>query len=131
MAGQKLKKTTILIIDDDPQDRSAIARILRGGDLSVELLMASSGMEGMERLHESSVDLVITDICMPDGDGIQVITTLRELEPDLKILAMTGGGMIDGVEYLSMAQKLGVTHTILKDDLINELCSVVAGLLEV
>jgi CheY-like chemotaxis protein len=96
----------ILIIDDDPQILDMLGQILeREG---YDIVKALNGKEG------NPVDLIITDIIMPEKDGIETIFELRKDFPDLKMIAISGGGRIEPEEYLFMAQKLGVQRTFAK-----------------
>jgi CheY-like chemotaxis protein len=79
--------TTILVIDDEPVLRLTFQRLLEGEGYRV--LVASNGREGVEIFQAQDVDLVITDIVMPELDGFRTIEKLRALRPDLPIIAMS------------------------------------------
>jgi YesN/AraC family two-component response regulator len=103
---------SILIIDDDPQILVMLGQILeREGH---EVVEASNGKEGLKLYRENPTDLVITDLIMPEKEGIETIMEFRRDFPDVKIIAISGGGQIDAEQYLSMAQKLGVEKTFAK-----------------
>jgi DNA-binding NtrC family response regulator len=102
----------ILVIDDDPGIRGLLRNVLtREG---YEVRESSNGKEGLETLSKTSIDLVITDILMPEMEGFEFIISLQHRYPELKILAMSGGGQIGPQEYLSTAQMLGAHRTITK-----------------
>ncbi len=97
--------TRILLIDDDPAVCDSTAAILRAHGHSVT--SATDGDRALKQLSTESFDLVITDIMMPIMDGIEVIRELRMRQPNLKIIAMSGGGRGAQFAYLHAAGKLG------------------------
>jgi YesN/AraC family two-component response regulator len=102
----------ILIIDDEEQIREMLAQMLtREG---YEVVNANNGKEGMKVCREQKVDLIITDIIMPEKDGIEMILELRHDFPHLKVIAISGGGRLGPDGYLEMAQKLGASRTFFK-----------------
>ena len=102
----------ILIIDDEEQIREMLAQMLtREG---YEVVHANNGKEGMKACREQKVDLIITDIIMPEKDGIEMILELRRDFPHLKVIAISGGGRLGPDGYLEMAQKLGAHRTFFK-----------------
>ncbi|MBF0500489.1 MAG: response regulator [Candidatus Riflebacteria bacterium] len=116
----------ILVIDDDAQLCFLMKQILESSGFAV--IMASDGREGLEILSRQTVDLVITDIFMPEKEGIETITDIRAKFPDLKIVAVSGGGRSGSIEYLSMAQRLGASKTLLKPFSKDELIQVLVDL---
>lgn len=112
----------ILLIDDDESIRSMLTEALEEDGHTVQI--AVNGKQGIER-YNSEIDLVITDIIMPEQEGIQTIMQLRKENPDVKIIAMSGGGRTRGDDYLNLAKKLGALHTFAKPlDLIKFLDAV-------
>ena len=102
----------ILIVDDEEQVRSVFRRILEGDGHQVE--EAANGKIGTRLLKEAEYDLVLLDIVMPEQDGLETITSLRLEYPAMKILAISGGGQVGAHDYLSIAEKLGVSRTLQK-----------------
>jgi CheY-like chemotaxis protein len=83
--------TTVLIVDDSAIDRELAKRILsEDSQLTVESV--ENGREALERLSAGGVDLVLTDLMMPDINGLQLVTTIRVDHPDIPVILMTGGG---------------------------------------
>ena len=102
----------ILIIDDEPQIRSMLRLMLeRDG---YEVVEAPDGIEGIRAYRQKPADLIITDLIMPNKDGIGMIIELQKEFPDVKIIAMSGGGLNKPEGYLKGAQKLGADCTLTK-----------------
>jgi DNA-binding response OmpR family regulator len=102
----------ILLIDDDVMVRETVKQILMSG--AHDVIIAQDGRKGMEIFRKSRFDLVITDIIMPEKDGIEVIAEMRSQRPDVKILAVSGGGRIGNTDFLQIAGKLGANAVIAK-----------------
>ena len=116
----------ILVIDDDEAFRRLIRRILEGGGHSVT--EAANGCAVSALLHEHPADLVITDIFMPEMDGIETILQIRREFPAARILAMSdesAGSML----CLNAASKLGADSIIAKPFPAGQLLNAVTGLL--
>lgn len=114
----------ILIIDDDRQMRRMLARILTGAGYTV--CEAENGRDGVARFQEQQSALVITDIVMPDMEGIETIVTLRRDNAELPIIAISGGS--DPV-YLRAAARLGATASLEKPFHADRLLALVEGML--
>ena len=115
----------ILIIDDEPAIRELLIRVLhKAGHTGYE---AGSGDEGIELFHQVHPALVITDIVMPDMEGIELIRELRREAPTLQILAISGGGP---PVFLRAATALGATAALEKPFGADQLLPVVEDLLE-
>jgi CheY-like chemotaxis protein len=102
----------ILVVDDEPDILVILDRMLRRAEH--ETVLASNGKEAIKRLEESPVDAVITDLIMPDGEGIETIAAIRKRWPGVKIIAMSGGGRQSPVAYLAVAATLGADATLAK-----------------
>jgi DNA-binding NtrC family response regulator len=100
----------ILIIDDDAAVRTTVAHVLqRAGYETVE---AGDGRDGSRLLD--GVDLVITDLLMPEMDGVDVLGMMRKAGYTTPVIAMSGGGKVDSKSYLEIARALGAFATIAK-----------------
>jgi DNA-binding response OmpR family regulator len=119
--------TKILVIDDDTIVRNTIIQILE--DESYEVLSAEDGIRGMALFRSEQPDLVITDIIMPEQEGIQTITEMRKTKPDAKIIAMSGGGRIGNTDFLKIALVLGAMNVIPKPFDPDELLMIVSACL--
>lgn len=109
---QNTESARILIIDDEVQIREMLGQMLsREG---YEVVHAPNGKEGMKACREQHIDLIITDIIMPEKDGIEMILELRHDFPGLKVIAISGGGRLGPDGYLEMAKKLGAHKTFFK-----------------
>jgi len=102
----------ILVIDDEPLIRSTVVTILTREGFSVE--EASDGAAGIAMFRKNQPDVVITDIFMPNRDGIEVVMKLKRSCPRTKIIAMTGGGQMRMMEIASAAKFLGADHILHK-----------------
>src|SRR5580658_5170969 len=109
----------ILVIEDDVLVRNMIDKVLRLGGFDV--VMAEDGARGMTSFRSERPDLVLTDIIMPEREGIATIVEMRRECPDAKIIAMSGGGRIGSADFLGMAKKLGANDIIPKPFLPQEL----------
>lgn len=103
---------TILIIDDEEQIRAVLRLILEKKGYHV--LEASDGGKGIKCCRSNQVDLVITDIFMPDKEGIETIIELKRDFPKMKIFAMSGGGSVGPDTFLKISSQLGVIKTFTK-----------------
>src|SRR5437868_3583695 len=79
----------VLVIDDDPQYRRMVRAMLESSGHDVR--SANDGNDGIESFTERRPDLVITDMIMPELDGIETIRVLRDLDPSVPIIAISGG----------------------------------------
>ncbi len=107
--------------------RRSIRRLLAN---DYEVLEAADGEEGIRLLHQNKVDLAITDIFMPDKDGILTIKDIRHNFPDVKIIAMSGGGSIGSTNSLHVAKVLGAEEVFSKPFEPEELLSTIQEMLK-
>ena len=115
----------ILVIDDDVQMRRLIGRIL--GEAGHVVLDAKNGRAGLRLFRVARPGLVITDIVMPEQEGIETIRMIAREAPQIPILAISGSGE---PSYLRMAAALGATAQLAKPFAAGELLAAVAELLE-
>jgi len=102
----------ILIIDDEELVRSMLSQVLEFDGHTV--MEAPDGEKGLAAYREFPADIVITDILMPRKEGIETIRELRRIDPNVKIIAMSGGGRIRNANFLDIAQKLGASAVLKK-----------------
>lgn len=103
---------TVLIIEDEAPIRSLIRTFLEAEGFTV--LDAENGKIGIDVYRTNDVDLVITDLIMPEKEGIETIRELKKTNPEVKIIAISGGGVLDPEEYLAIAKRMGVARTLAK-----------------
>ena len=102
----------ILVIDDDDTIRTLLCRMLeRSGH---DVLVAANGTEASELFRKNPLDLIITDLFMPDREGLEIIQELRKNHPQVKIIAISGGGSIGGTSFLDVARLIGASRTLEK-----------------
>lgn len=114
----------ILIIDDDPQMRRFLIRVLEGAGHTVH--EANNGGEGLALFRRVHPLLVITDLVMPDTEGLETIRELRGEAPTTPIVAISGGSL---PVYLRAATAFGATAALAKPFVADELLSTVTDLL--
>ena len=105
----------ILIIEDDPLTREWLESLLTRNGYEVDA--ATNGKEGVAHFEANAADLVITDIVMPEKDGIETITDLKRRHPDLKIIAISGGDRRPADvsrNYLHSAKLIGADRSMQK-----------------
>lgn len=117
----------ILVIEDDDLIRSLIHRALTKA--GYEVTVAANGRKGLAAFRDAPADLVVTDIIMPDTEGLEVIIELKRRAPALKIIAMSGGGAAWNSDYLRMAEKLGASRILHKPFSPSDLCALAGELL--
>ena len=103
---------TILVIEDHDDLREVLATALTANDY--EVIEASNGTEAMAALTDRSVDLIITDILMPEKDGLEVLMELKNRDAGIKVIAMSSGGHIGPKFFLDTARTLGAQRTFTK-----------------
>ncbi|MCO4782149.1 MAG: response regulator [Candidatus Cloacimonetes bacterium] len=102
----------ILIIDDEVDLLEILQAILESADHNVEI--CTSGRKAVSKIREEPFDLVLSDIVMPDQDGIETIKQITEIDPGMKIICMSGGGSLPAETYLKLAQHLGASKILRK-----------------
>ncbi len=117
----------ILVIEDDRDVRAMVLRALRRE--GHEMLEAADGRDGLAIFDEQRPDMVITDIFMPGMDGLEITKNLLEIDPHVRIMAMSGGGPSRRMEYLEHAQVFGALSIIAKPFLPSELVAKVREVL--
>jgi DNA-binding response OmpR family regulator len=117
----------ILLVDDNDEFREHSSQLLRRAKHTVTT--AANGNEALRLVQDNVFDLVITDLIMPEKEGIETIVKMRKKIPTLKIIAMSGGGLIAPEDYLVIARKLGVAQTLAKPFSGKELLAAVASVL--
>jgi CheY-like chemotaxis protein len=102
----------ILVMDDDIEIREMLTDVLHWEGYDV--VNAEDGCQGLKTFRSQQPDLVITDILMPNVDGIEAIIQMRRERPDVKIIAMSGGGQTGEFDGLLCATKFGASNVIAK-----------------
>jgi YesN/AraC family two-component response regulator len=113
----------VLLIDDEKLVRLTVRKILEAE--GYEVSEAEDGMVGLESFKQQPFDLVITDIVMPEREGIETIAAIRKIKPDQKIIAISGGGRNKNTDYLNTAVLQGAADKLSKPFSRSELLSVV------
>ncbi len=105
-------KNKILLVDDNDGLRLVLTRLLvRAG---FEVQEARHGGEAIARHRQDPADVVVTDLIMPEKEGLETILELKRMQPKLKIIALSGGGRVNARDYLTLAGALGAARTLAK-----------------
>ena len=109
-------KKTILLVDDVKDVRDSLGYVLVEEGYNVKF--ASNGIEAMQVLSESPTDVIVTDILMPEMDGVELVTKAMKSHPEIKFILISGGGtQVSGnshYDYLRASQKLTGINNVLK-----------------
>jgi CheY-like chemotaxis protein len=114
----------VLLIEDDGSVRRIVRKMLERG--CHEVTEAENGRVGLDRLRDGAFDLVITDIVMPEMDGLETLIELRKHYPTLTVIAMSGGGRTGNMDFLGSAEKLGASAVLHKPFTIDVLATAIA-----
>ncbi|GAB4392918.1 MAG: response regulator [Gammaproteobacteria bacterium] len=120
----------ILLVDDDAAVLKMLSKTLQRGQH--EIITATNGEEALEIItnHSNRIDLIITDIVMPRRVGLYVIRTVKQTNPHLKIIAISGGGLEGPTAYLEAAQTHGADYVFQKpikpEELLDKITELVA-----
>lgn len=118
----------ILVVDDDDVIRAMLRKLFTAGGFDVSV--AENGKEAVRRQEERPFDLIVTDLVMPEKEGIETIMEFRKKYPATKIIAMSGGGKLNsGDYYLELARNLGAQKTLAKPFTHREILAAVIELL--
>ena len=116
---------SVVVADDVVEIQQLLQHWLR--DLGCLVTCVSTGREAVRVLRTVHVDMVITDILMPDGDGLEVIAELKKAQPSVRIIAMSGGGNhLRATECLKFASGLGAHGVLMKPFKREQLLEVVS-----
>lgn len=119
----------VLVIDDNDDTRDILRVVLEGAGYAVEV--AADGDEGLRAQHARPADVVITDIFMPNRDGLETISRLRAEHPRVKVVVISGGGaMVRGTSYLHTAREIGAHAVLSKPFEQQALLDTLRGLLQ-
>jgi len=102
----------ILLIDDDELVRVTVARFLT--DAGHQVTLAGNGADGLDKFGRAPFDLVITDIIMPEQEGIETIIKLRQRKERIPVIAISGGGRQRNLDFLNAAREFGADATLSK-----------------
>jgi CheY-like chemotaxis protein len=117
----------ILVIDDEEPVRTVLRQMLEKEGYEVE--EAPDGAVGLSLLQDHPIDLVITDLFMPEKEGIETMREVQKSFPQVKIIAMSGGGRMGKLDFLPMAESFGAQRTLAKPFERKELLETVRAVL--
>lgn len=117
----------ILVIDDEADIRESLKILLE--DKGYAVTVAPNGSEGLKQLRSRDFDLVITDLIMPVQEGLETIRWIRKEKPQVRIIAMSGGGKVSPGSYLEVARTLGADFVFDKPMELEDLYAAVQELI--
>lgn len=101
---------TVLLVDDDSLTRELLSRVLELSDLECEVLVVESGLKALKMIGDHNIDVLVTDLSMPEMDGIELMAKVKEVQPDLPILVMSG--VVE--EYAAFVEQMGASRFLSK-----------------
>lgn len=116
----------VLVIDDDDLVRETLEMMLVDAGYSVT--SASDGRRGLAELEKKVPDFVVTDIYMPEKEGIETIVDIRRTYPNIKIIAMSGGADVGSMPVLQLAEMVGADRVLKKPFLPSEIIETIEAL---
>lgn len=119
---------TILVIDDDLETRRVIRRMLESAEYVV--IEAENGRVGLASMQATSVDIIVTDMVMPEMEGVEMISTVRALWPEIPIVAISGAGWCRHTDFLPMATQIGADQVLTKPFLAETLLAAITSAVE-
>ncbi len=119
---------SILLVDDDDQFRGMLSEALTGEGF--QMREASDGRQGVKLYVEQSSDIVITDLVMPEQEGLEMIVEMKRLHAEVKIIAISGGGRGSSQNYLKMAKAFGAQIVLAKPFSHREILEAISQVLE-
>ena len=123
-----MSRPRVLLIDDDDTVRSTLSDVL--DEAEFEVVEAGNGREGLDMFLANPTDVLITDILMPEMEGLETIAAIRKASPEAKILAISGGGHTRDLQFLEMSRQLGAGVVLAKPFLPEDLVDAVVALLK-
>jgi CheY-like chemotaxis protein len=125
-AASESNMRNVLILDDDKKVRTVLRDILE--ELGCTVIEGNDGFAADAVLRETDLDLILTDIFMPNRDGIETIRKLRAENYKVPIAAMSGGSAHDGMDFLAMARALGADHVLQKPVRMEQIAAILEEL---
>lgn len=119
---------SILVVDDEDLVRFSVRQMLE--DVGHAVKEAADGVEGISQLQGCAFDLMITDIVMPRKEGMETIAEAKQMQPDLRVIAISGGGPVGQFHYLELAKQFGADAVLAKPFKKQELIALVDTLVK-
>jgi DNA-binding NtrC family response regulator len=121
LAESNVSAPCILVVDDDPDVRAALHVMLQG--TGYEIVEAVDGRDAMKRFNERAPSVVVTDVFMPEMDGLELLLKLRDIVPRVPVIVISGGGRHRDTTVARTARALGAIEVLTKpftlDDIVN------------
>ncbi len=123
-------KKRILIVDDEEGMLNSMRRDLSEFKSQYDIFTTTNGNKVPTIIENEAIDMLITDVLMPDKEGIELIREVKKQFPLVRIIGMSGGGKIGGIDYLSMARDLGASYVLYKPFTREELITTIEQALD-
>ena len=123
-----MRSASILVVDDDPEFREALCRALRGAGHAVE--EAADGIQALRVAAADPPDLLITDLIMPNRDGIELVMAVKQAHPAMRILVISGRANVGPLDLMDVAARLGANATLAKPFATEQLFAKIAEVLD-
>jgi CheY-like chemotaxis protein len=121
LAESNVSPSYILVVDDDPDVRTVLRAMLHG--IGYEIVEAVDGRDAMKRFNERAPSVVVTDIFMPEMDGLELLVKLRDVVPRVPVIVISGGGRHRDTTVGRTARALGAIEVLTKpftsDDIVS------------
>jgi len=127
MGAGRVPWAKLLLVEDDDGLRAVLERLLT--EAGLEVLTAQNGKEALAKLTPD-IDVVVSDIIMPEMDGLDLLTRIRKERPGTKIIAISGGGIQDKEHVLEIARRMGAGRVLAKPFTSEQILGAVRELLD-
>lgn len=122
------QKARVLVVDDDPQILDLVRKMLELE--GYEVLAVENGQVAKMEIEANPPNLIITDVFMPEGDGLEILNMIRGRSAIIPVIVMSGSAPTGDVNYLRLASRLGAFHSLPKPFRADQLLSAVKSALE-
>ncbi len=121
-----VKPLKILVVEDDTLTRVTLCKLFQR--MNFDTCEACNGYMALKMMHQEKPDVIVTDLLMPDKEGLETIVEIRRENTGVKIVAMSGGGHTHNMSFLDMAKALGADYTLAKPFRPNEILDLIKNL---
>lgn len=117
----------ILVVDDDPECAALLEAVCQ--EMGHDVVSAQDGESALRKVRSEAFDVVVTDVLMPEKDGLELLREIRQELPGVKVIAISGGGLLYAEDCLRMAKTFGASQVMLKPLDVRKLQEAIKSLL--